>query len=188
MVAQRAHPETRIDAVEICPVAFARAKENAAASPYTDMIHPVHQSIQEFALQAQRRFELIISNPPFYQNDLPLSAKDTANIARHSHENGLDFAAMLAAIKQLLHDDGTFWVLLPATESAKFSALAATSGLYERERLCIRHQSPDPINRIISAYSRRVIKPQTNELVRHNKDGSLTPEMRDLLSPYMLHY
>jgi len=58
MVAQRAHPEARIDAVEISPVAFARAKENAAASPFADMINPINQSIQEFALQSHKRYEL----------------------------------------------------------------------------------------------------------------------------------
>ena len=188
MVAQRAHPEAQIDAVEICPVAFARAKDNAAASPFADMINPINQSVQEFALQSQKRYELILSNPPFYQNDLPSSAKHTANIARHSHEHGLDFAAMLVAVEQLLHDDGVFWVLLPAIESATFSTLAAASGLYERERLCIRHKGSDLINRMISAYSRRVTKLATHELVRHAEDGSPTPELRDLLSPYMLHY
>jgi tRNA1Val (adenine37-N6)-methyltransferase len=188
MVAQRAHPEARIDAVEISPLAFTRAKDNVASSPFADMIHPVHQSIQEFALQSQKRYELILSNPPFYQNDLPLSAKGTANIARHSHENGLDFAAMLAAVEQLLDDDGIFWVLLPAAESATFSALASAAGLHEKERLCIRHSSSDPINRMISAYSRRVTKLETHELVRHNENGSPTCELKELLSPYMLHY
>ena len=188
MVAQRAHPEARIDAVEISPVAFARAKENAAASPFADMINPINQSIQEFALQSQKRYELILSNPPFYQNDLPSSAKDSANIARHSHENGLDFAAMLAAVEQLLHDNGIFWVLLPAAESATFSALASAAGLHEKERLCLRHSSSDPINRMISAYSRRVTVPEIHELVRHNEDSSPTPELRELLSLYMLNY
>jgi tRNA1Val (adenine37-N6)-methyltransferase len=188
MVAQRASPEARIDAVEISPIAFQRARENIAASPFAIMIHTFEQSIQEFARQGHGPYDLIFSNPPFFQNSLASSSSEAAHIARHSHDDGLDFLAMVTAVERLLHAAGMFWVILPNTEHSAFLRVASNAGLYERHRLSLRHSQTSAIRRIISGLSRHDGPLDQRELIRHGSDNLPTEELHQLLVPYMLHY
>ena len=63
-----------IDAVEIDADAAKQAGENISASPWAANIRVIHTSLQEF--MPKKKYDLIICNPPFYENDL-----------RSEHEN-----------------------------------------------------------------------------------------------------
>ncbi len=66
MLAQRA-PQARIEGIDIEEVAEARA--NADASPWGERIEMVQESAQTFSLGG--RFDLVVSNPPFFDGSLP---------------------------------------------------------------------------------------------------------------------
>src|SRR3954469_11797521 len=66
MLAQK-NSTVQIDAVEIDKAASEQAKENFKHSLWRDRLHIHHQPIQEFGMNT---YNLIISNPPFYENDL----------------------------------------------------------------------------------------------------------------------
>jgi tRNA1Val (adenine37-N6)-methyltransferase len=188
MLAQRAAPETRIDAVEISPQAARMARQNVAGSPFATMIHVYEEPIQQFQPEDAQRYDLIVANPPFFLDAL-LGKNKARNLARHALEDGLDFIAMLQAVMRLLADDGTFWLLLPPIELQKFSDLASTYGLHELQRVAVSHKPGDPINRLISAFSRSIGPLQTIKLVRCGDDGKTpSPEAHALLVDYMLYY
>ena len=60
--------------------------------------------------QLQHKYDLIISNPPFYESDLK-SDDAKRNLALHSAE--LKLEELIAIADKLLNDDGSFFVLLP---------------------------------------------------------------------------
>ena len=66
MIAQR--NDCFIDAIEIDEAAAKQAKENVAASPWKDRIE-VHQ-INALHHSYQQLYDVIVSNPPFYENEL----------------------------------------------------------------------------------------------------------------------
>ena len=64
-LAQRSTAEL-IDALEIEPEAYQQAVENFENSPWSDRLFCYHASLQEFTEEIEERYELIVSNPPFY--------------------------------------------------------------------------------------------------------------------------
>ena len=188
MMAQRCASTARIDAVEVNTEAAERARVNAVASPFASMISVNHQSIQDFAKKTSHRYDLIFSNPPFFQNSLPPSSSQAIYLAKHSHEEGLDFASILTAVKLLLDNHGVFWVLLPKVEGIAFTNLAANAGLFEIHRVSMRHKAASPINRMISAFSRVNTELTQCELIRYDADNAPSSDLRALLAPYLLYY
>ncbi len=66
MLAQRTDDRVMLDAVELDEEATAQARENVATSPWGARIQ-VHQGdIQQWQPAQTRRYELIVSNPPFF--------------------------------------------------------------------------------------------------------------------------
>ena len=97
-----------IDAVEIEENAYAQASENFAASPWNDRLKVHCTSVQQFDPPYQ--FDLILSNPPFYENDLRSPDKQK-NLAMHSTQLGLD--ELFSAVKRLLAPGGKLGMLIP---------------------------------------------------------------------------
>jgi tRNA1Val (adenine37-N6)-methyltransferase len=88
MYAQK-NPGAIIDAVEIDEAASKQAKENFDASPWKDRLNNYNVSIQEFASTASKKYDLIFSNPPFYENALE-SVDEKRNLALHSSDLGFE--------------------------------------------------------------------------------------------------
>jgi len=118
---------TKVTAVELTQEAFQEADINFNNSPWVDRLEAVHQDIQSFALTANRQYDLIISNPPFFENHLK-TVDTLRNSARHTDQ--LPFADLIGIAEQLLSPPGLFYLLLPAHAVAKFSALALAAGFY----------------------------------------------------------
>ena len=112
MAAQRS-PEARITAIDIDADCITQARENVAASPWSDRIEVVHSSLQDF--EPAIRFERIISNPPYFVDSLrsPDAARSTAR-----HTDTLPFAELSQGVSRLLSPTGRFALILPPPEIA----------------------------------------------------------------------
>lgn len=117
----------KVTAVELTEEAFNEADINFNNSPWPDQLEAVHLDIQSFALIADQQYDLIISNPPFFENHHKTT--DTLrNIARHTDQ--LPFADLIDIAAGLLSPQGLFYLLTPAQAVAKFSTQALTAGFY----------------------------------------------------------
>ncbi|MEQ1531632.1 MAG: methyltransferase [Methylococcales bacterium] len=117
----------RITAVEITEEAFVEAKINFQQSPWPDRLAVVHQPIQDYALTVDRPYDLIICNPPFFDNHYKTDSvlKTTAR-----HTDNLAFTDLIRIAEQLLSPQGLFYVLIPVHASAKLVALALAVDLH----------------------------------------------------------
>ena len=118
---------TKVTAVELTQEAFKEAEINFNNSPWAEKLEAVHQDIQSFALTVDRQYDLIISNPPFFENHLK-TADTLRNTARHTDQ--LPFSDLIGAAGQLLSPQGLFYLLIPAHAVAGFSAQALAAGFY----------------------------------------------------------
>lgn len=71
MLAQRTDDRVMLDAVELDEEAAAQARENVATSPWGARIQVHLGDIQRWQPAQTRRYELIVSNPPFLQKVCP---------------------------------------------------------------------------------------------------------------------
>lgn len=182
MLAQRS--KAQFSAVELDENAYQQAVENVQNSIFKEQITVFHQSIQDFAENNKDLyFELIVSNPPFFQNHLK-SEQEKRNKALHT--DTLSFEDLLASVIKLLSADGRFVVLLPAYESTVLENLALQEGLYPHKKLLIRHRNGSKILRIITTFGLTEKETIQEELIIRNLDESYTAQFSTLLKEYYL--
>jgi tRNA1Val (adenine37-N6)-methyltransferase len=126
MLAQRAE-KARIYGVEMHLASADLARRNFAASPWPDRLTLWKGSAQDFAAQTPERFDLIVSNPPFFTGAMAPPEADR-RLVRHSVS--LPPETLLAIATQLLLPSGRLNLILPVTEGRRFSEAAVLKGLY----------------------------------------------------------
>lgn len=135
MLAQRSTSAQQIDAVELDAAAARQAADNVCNSPWPDRIRVIERDILTYPgstdhLQ-QRRYRLIVSNPPYFTD--ALNSPDAGRtLARHN--SGLPFAALLQAAATLASTDGQLALVLPVQEAERLLVLAPQHGWYLRCR------------------------------------------------------
>ena len=167
MLAQRSNAEI-IEAIEIDGPAFEQAVGNFENSPWGDRLFCYHASLQEFANEIDDKYELIVSNPPFYTDANPSENKERA-IARF--EDALPFSHLTAAVEKLLDPIGKFVVIIPYKEEDKFISLATKNNLFLNRFCRIKGTETSNIKRSLLEFSftKTSIKEEnlTIEIERH---------------------
>ncbi len=159
-----------------------RQKENVAASSFKNRIRLYEADARSWV--AQKRYDLVICNPPFFINSLP-SPEHSRNIARHSvlleHQDIVDL------FKRTLRPDGQASILMPPVEWEQFNRLANASGLYLQSVLKVSDQIAAPVKRIVAMYAQRNSPHLSGTLAIKDSNGDYTMGFISLMSPYYLH-
>ena len=185
MLAQRCS-NAMVHAVEIDALAVDAAKENAISSPWSSRVEVFCSSFQDFASIANRRYNLVVSNPPFFVQSLK-SPFEGRNLSRHAEQ--LPYEDLVVGINRVLDDDGIFAAIFPYAESGIFIALAANHGLY-----CIRKTYVHPfaggrIKRVLLELSKTRVTLVENELaIRVGVDMDYTDDYKMLTRDFYLAF
>jgi tRNA1Val (adenine37-N6)-methyltransferase len=179
MFAQK-NSNAQIDAVEIDKSAAEQSRENFRLSPWKDKLHIHHQPIQEFGINT---YDLIISNPPFYENDLK-SENQKRNLALHSAALGLD--DLLDVIQKHLSAHGKFAVLLPYHRSANFINHALLKDFHLEEEISVKQTSKHPYFRSMLLFGRNKVQTKHSDICIKEKNDDYSDEFKELLKDYYL--
>jgi len=163
----------------------AQARENAAASPWGGRILFAQCPVQEFS--AGERFDLIVSNPPFFVDSLtcPDACRTTA---RHAVQ--LSYGELCAAVVRLLAPGGRFAVVLPLPESERFLSVCR-GALFVRRRTEVRTTPRRAPKRVLLEFAARPSgeAPERTELVvGTGAHEEYTPEYRALTRDFYLKF
>ncbi|WP_455425435.1 tRNA1(Val) (adenine(37)-N6)-methyltransferase [Dryocola sp. LX212] len=150
MLAQRTGDDVPIDAVELDPVAAEQAAENASTCPWASRINVHCADIREWAQQASQRYNLIVSNPPFFEQGSTCASPERAQ-ARYT--TTLDHSALLNSATQLITEDGFFCVIMPETAGTAFSEQAKSQGWFVRYRADVADNETRLPHRVMLALS-----------------------------------
>lgn len=126
MLAQKS-PDLIAHGLEIDNTAFGESSSNMQQSPFRERLTAIHSSVQEYARSTTERYDLIISNPPFYSGGTFSLNENKANV-RHTIK--LSHTDLLNAVRKLLSADGVFDLILPHIEGWRFIELAGQYDLY----------------------------------------------------------
>ena len=157
MLAQRS-ANLYIDGVEIDEQTFAQAQKNVSLCPWPNRISLYHQNFQEFANRHNEKYDLIISNPPYFIQSLS-SPNEQRNIARHSESLCQD--DLLSGVLKTIKPDGRFSVVFPVNEGLSFIQKAEREGLYCSRQTSVRANPTKDPKRLLLEFSQ--VKTPTQE-------------------------
>ncbi|MBZ9629975.1 methyltransferase [Salegentibacter sp. LM13S] len=184
MLAQRS-PALLIDALEIDENAYEQAVDNFEQNNWGDRMFCYHAAFDEFVeeMQDEDKYELIISNPPFYAENYT-SESASRNKARFSE--ALPFSELAEGVSKLLHPDGEFNIIIPHKEEANFIALAREFNLFPKKITRVRGNETSEIKRSLLSFSFKETTPEENELIIEISRHNYTEGYKNLVKDFYL--
>ena len=118
MMMQRC-PEAEVEGIDIDKAAVEQACENG--------IRAFQAQLQDWRLDVGDCYDLIVSNPPYFQNSLknPDAGRKTAR-----HTDTLSYAELIKHSARLLKEGGQLALILPAEAENEVRQLAAAENLF----------------------------------------------------------
>jgi len=183
MLAQRS--KARITAIEIEKSAALEAQENVSASPWPERVEVLQSSFQEFAERTTEKFDLVVSNPPYFSR-ASKAASDERTLARHN--DSLTFEELMLHSSRLLNEDGSLAIIIPSEAFEELHKYAITHKLYVKRIMHIRPKPSKKVNRVLVQWSTVEQQPEIQELCIYEEDGSFTSTYMDLTREFYLNF
>jgi tRNA1Val (adenine37-N6)-methyltransferase len=178
MLAQR-NLKSNITGIEIDKIASQEAQLNIAISDWAKRIDIRHISLQKF--NTKIKFDLIVSNPPFFAENKSQQRRD---IARHT--NNLSFEELIQNAVNLLSEQGIFSVILSKDSEANFSKIATLKKLYCNRACYIKGNKKSEVKRVMLEFSFFKSKIITEHLTIEKSRHQYTDEYTQLCKDFYL--
>ena len=182
MLAQRSWTET-IDALEIDVDAYEQCVDNFESSLWGDRLFCYHAGLDEFMDEIEDQYDLIVSNPPFYSEEVP-SGNSARDVARQNQS--LPFEELIEGVSKLLSPDGIFSTTIPFKEEVKFLELAEQTGLYPQHITRVKGNPSSEIKRSLLLFSFNKKEVLKDELIIEIERHQYTPEYIALTKEFYL--
>ncbi|MBN2662517.1 MAG: methyltransferase [Bacteroidales bacterium] len=169
-------------AVEIDKDAAQEAKYNVENSPWSNKIKVINDDFLTFASNNSDKFDLIVSNPPFFENQL-VSEDSKKILAKHTLS--MPFAELVKSVFKLLSENGKFYVILPFNMHQNFVSLCKKNKFFITSILNIFPTENKAANRIIMSFSKQEVSfIEQNLFIR--KNGKYSEEYLKLTADFYL--
>lgn len=126
LVCAQRQPKARVLALDVDAGSVGEASSNFTVSPWADRLECSECDFVEFAETSDRKFDLIVSNPPYFSSGV--ISPDSRRLAAR-HQGRLSPSSLLAKGRALLKPGGRIAMVLPTEQAADLSAYAAGLGL-----------------------------------------------------------
>ncbi|MFP4469251.1 MAG: tRNA1(Val) (adenine(37)-N6)-methyltransferase [Bacteroidales bacterium] len=176
MLAQRSR--AFIDAIDVHQPSVEEAAENFNSSPWPSRLMAIHSSLEQFAGNPSKTYDLIVSNPPFFQNSM-LSASENLSLAKHNVQ--LSLCDFLKFATGLLKEKGRLCVILPVAESKLVLADTGKYGLFLCRKLIVVPKEGKLSNRVVLELSREDCpEVYIDRITLRNAEGKFTEAYKNL--------
>ncbi len=161
MVAQR-NQNCIVDAIDIDRPSFLQASENAARCRWSKRIRMHHSSFNDYHNKHNKDYDLIVSNPPWFQNSLT-NPDPVRSGARHSHSLSMD--DLIYGVEKLLTSTGRYCMIMPVPEAEIFIEKATAGGLYCRKITSVHPNPEKPAKRYLLEFRRDPGQVERSQLI-----------------------
>jgi tRNA1Val (adenine37-N6)-methyltransferase len=180
MVAQ--NNRVHVHAVEIEPEAAQQARENVEVSEWRDQVEVINKNILDFE---GKDYDYIISNPPFYENELAASTAEK-NMAHHS--TALTLSGLLHIIKEKLKPGAPFFMLFPFKRISELEKSIRRQGLFIQKKVSVRQSvNHAPFRIMIMASLEVPSSTAVYQITIADERMEYTPPFIELLKDYYLY-
>ena len=173
MLMQRC-PGAEVEGIDIDEAAVGQARENG--------VRAFQARLQEW----QGTYDLIVSNPPYFQNSLknPDKARQTAR-----HTDTLSYAELIHHSARLLTDLGQLALILPAEAENGVRQLAAAENLFPTHVTRVYSKENKPVRRVLMAFVMTTLRNDeitTDSLVLEDEKGGRSLPYQNLCRDFYL--
>ena len=176
----------QVEAIDIDEPSAIEAAQNFASSLWADNLKAYNLSLDQYeeSLPADKCFDLIFSNPPYFEDSLtaPDQRKSTA---RHTSD-GLSYRDIFDFAAERLSVDGRVAFVLPSDQELALCRYARMSGLHLFRITRVRTVPRKAPSRIIAEFSKhRKENPEDTTLTIQN-EGAYTQEYLNVMKEFYL--
>lgn len=171
-----------IHAVEPDEDSCFEAAENFNHSQWSVRIQVFREKIQSFAEKWPGHYGYILTNPPFFDRDLP-SPQQRKNLARH--QQNLSMTDLFQAGATLLHANGRIALIVPFDKSTSCIDLARGNRLFLHRSLTVTSRPGKPPFRSLMEFGfDQPVEPETAFLTLLDANGRYSSEYLELTCEY----
>ncbi|WNH08304.1 tRNA1(Val) (adenine(37)-N6)-methyltransferase [Thalassobellus suaedae] len=182
MLAQRCFAEL-IDAIEIDDNTYEQCVDNFEQSTWGDRLFCYHASLEAFVEEIEDKYDLIISNPPFYSEDFK-TENTQRDLARFT--DAMSFEHLIDSVSKLLSEDGIFSVIIPFKEEVAFIEIASNYHLSPNKILRVKGNPNSEIKRSLLEFSFHKSDINVNELIIETERHKYTADYINLTKDFYL--
>ncbi|MGY8919123.1 MAG: tRNA1(Val) (adenine(37)-N6)-methyltransferase [Flavobacteriales bacterium] len=185
MLAQRFN-NTTIDSVEIENNAYEQSVENFERSVWADRLFCFHSTFQDFAKERKEdgeTYDLIISNPPFYTENVKNNNR-ARNKARST--SFLSFVELISGVSKILSNQGEFTTIIPFKEEVKFIEISKQNNLFLNKICRVKGNNNSDIKRSLLTFSFYKKQLDENNLIIETSRHLYTDEYINLTKDFYI--
>ena len=185
MLAQRFNNAT-IDSVELENNAHKQSVENFERSVWADRLFCFHSTFQDFAKERKEdgeTYDLIISNPPFYTDNVKNNNR-ARNKARST--SFLSFVELISGVSKILSNQGEFTTIIPFKEEVKFIEISKQNKLFLNKICRVKGNNNSDIKRSLLTFSFYKKKLDENNLIIETSRHLYTDEYINLTKNFYI--
>tara|TARA_B110001469_G_C9542929_1_gene269562 strand:- start:96 stop:764 length:669 start_codon:yes stop_codon:yes gene_type:complete len=185
MLAQRFNNAT-IDSVELENNAHKQSVENFERSVWADRLFCFHSTFQDFANELKEdgeTYDLIISNPPFYTDNVKNNNR-ARNKARST--SFLSFVELISGVSKILSNQGEFTTIIPFKEEVKFIEISKQNKLFLNKICRVKGNNNSDIKRSLLTFSFYKKKLDENNLIIETSRHLYTDEYINLTKNFYI--
>ena len=182
MLAQRA--KAKITGLEISENAYKLLFKNVENCKWNNRISIKNISFQEYAKMTSEKFDLIVSNPPFFSNSLKPT---NINLKTAKHTDLLPFSELIDGVVKLLTNKGMFAIILPSDIAVQFIDLCEENKLYCSKEILVKPNINKKPKRVLMEF-RKNKKNKVSEIltIETQERHKYTNEYKELIKDYLI--
>jgi len=170
------HKDFIINGIDIDKPSFEEATINFQNSPWKNNLKAINIDLNSY--KPKNNLDLIVSNPPYYEDSLKnpsqryATARHTSSIDEENLPNApLSYRTLIVFAKEYLKPDGRIAMILPADKEKDLVRYAGGFGLYPYNILRIKTLAAKKPSRIIAEFSRQRLSPTESDLAIRDSSG-----------------
>lgn len=179
MLAQKAK-QLDITSVEFDAAALEDLQHNFEKAPFDSVFRIVQKDFNTFL--PDRKFDVIISNPPFYKNSFTAGNGESRSKARN--EEHLTFDALISKSAAMLNENGKMYLIAPYSERITIMKLSAENKLFVQQEIIIHGKPGIPSRSIFFLTNKKVRDPEVIQFTIRDSAGNYTNEYIELTKEF----
>lgn len=181
MLAQK-NSTAKIYAIELDFESAQMAAHNLNISKWSNRIKLISGDYLEY--KSTTPFDHIISNLPFFSNDLK---NENARKKNARHDDTLPFSLFLKQSRLLLNENGNVSFILPISRLSDLESTIKREDFYI-QRICkVKPQEKKPFHRVMMTLTKKVTVTEESTLIIQNEEGKYTAAAAEMFKDFYLN-